>query len=160
MLINWTFYEKKKIWKWKRIQGAIVAKLGVSVWMPLNGDTSTISNSFITPDYTIFDLQDLLKLLDNDHQKIGNRWNNPAVDRLSELDLHNGDSTGVWHFFCFRILKTLLTLCITQIWKTKDCEKGRKNNILKMYLFSLINRVIDVFLIEMDLSINEKELFS
>ncbi|XP_031629983.1 N-acylneuraminate-9-phosphatase [Contarinia nasturtii] len=44
------------------IQGANVARLGCSIWMPLNGDTAN-ANTQIKPDFTIFDLKDLLNIL-------------------------------------------------------------------------------------------------
>lgn len=44
------------------IQGANVARIGCSIWMPLNGDTAN-ANTQIKPDITIFDLKDLLNIL-------------------------------------------------------------------------------------------------
>ncbi|XP_037025915.1 N-acylneuraminate-9-phosphatase [Bradysia coprophila] len=44
------------------IQGGIDAKLGLTVWLPLNGDSNTNLDN-IKPDYTINNLQELLAIL-------------------------------------------------------------------------------------------------
>lgn len=51
----------------KTIQGGIEAKLGGTIWIPLNGDNTTettnSNNPLIRADYTINDLQELKTLL-------------------------------------------------------------------------------------------------
>lgn len=43
------------------IQGANVAQIGCSIWMPLNGDATNTTH--IIPDLTVFDLNGLLHIL-------------------------------------------------------------------------------------------------
>lgn len=42
-------------------QGANVAQIGCSIWMPLNGDATNTTH--IIPDFTVFDLNGLLHIL-------------------------------------------------------------------------------------------------
>lgn len=48
--------------KLNKKQGGIDAKLGLTVWLPLNGDSNTNVDN-IKPDYTINNLQELLTIL-------------------------------------------------------------------------------------------------
>lgn len=48
--------------KLNKKQGGIDAKLGLTVWLPLNGDSNTNLDN-IKPDYTIYNLQELLNIL-------------------------------------------------------------------------------------------------
>lgn len=58
MLTNCHFLTHRNFAK---IQGAIVARIGYSIWMPLNGDATNPTQ--IKPDFTVFDLKDLLHIL-------------------------------------------------------------------------------------------------
>lgn len=94
-------------------QGGIEAKLGGTVWIPLNGDstaaTANSNNAFMKADYTINDLQDLIPLLPSNtanprknsfRSKNNNARRCPYNRRVASLpDLENGNSNssdGSW----------------------------------------------------------------
>lgn len=55
-------------------QGAIVARIGCSIWMPLNNDAT--NSTQIMPDFTIFDLNDLVHILPiSEYRARGNHMN-------------------------------------------------------------------------------------
>lgn len=85
------------------MQGGIEAKLGGTIWIPLNGDNSA-ETSNIKADYTITDLAEMLTLLPsnptnprrNSFRSKGNGIRRSPYNRriITEPDLENGNSNS------------------------------------------------------------------
>lgn len=87
--------------KLNKKQGGIDAKLGLTVWLPLNGDCNTNLVDNIKPDYTINNLQELLAILPDNNPKKPNFRTRPNARRVpynrrvaSLPDLESGNSNS------------------------------------------------------------------